>query len=147
MSEPAANSQYDTHLSPQQQKQQKHKYLSSSDSEASPPRRNMVKKVNKGFSLFSRKLQTERRKIALKYFLNYLIMGVGVLAIFSIYWGSFYGINGRIKNLKMLVVIEDDSIINGLNPVFGDNLKEILQTLKQRPRAIGKYTTQLNLLR
>lgn len=140
MSEPAANSQYDTHLSPQQQRQQqqKHKYLSSSDSEASPPRRNMVKKVNKGFSLFSRKLQTERRKIALKYFLNYLIMGVGVLAIFSIYWGSFYGINGRIKNLKMLVVIEDDSIINGLNPVFGDNLKEILQTPEAKTKGNWK---------
>ena len=47
MSEPAANSQYDTHLSPQQQQQQKHKYLSSSDSEASPPTRNMVKKLTK----------------------------------------------------------------------------------------------------
>ena len=96
MSEPAANSQYDTHLSPQQQQQQ-----STSTCQAVTPKPHpntkYGQKVNKGFSLFSRKLQTERRKIALKYFLNYLIMGVGVLAIFSIYWGSFYGINGRIK--------------------------------------------------
>ena len=49
MSEPAANSQYDTHLSPQQQRQQqqKHKYLSSSDSEASPQDEIWSKKLTK----------------------------------------------------------------------------------------------------
>ncbi|CAX42906.1 nitrosoguanidine resistance protein, putative [Candida dubliniensis CD36] len=141
MLESEENSQDETYLGPQQQQQQQyyhHKYLSSSELEPSPPARNMVGKVNKGLSLFSKKFQTERKKIALKYFLNYLIMGIGVLGIFSIYWGSFYRINGRIKNLKMLVVIEDDSIINGLNPVFGDNLKEILQTPEAKTRGNWK---------
>ena len=38
----------------------------------------------------------------------------------------------------MLVVIEDDSIINGLNPVFGDNLKEILQTPEAKTKGNWK---------
>lgn len=87
-----------------------------------------LQKIQSRYSFFNEKLSPERKKLYLKFGMVYLIMAVGVLSIFSIYWGSMYGRDGRIKNLRMLVVIEDDHEIQGIPPLFGDQIQKLLNT-------------------
>ncbi|EMG46188.1 hypothetical protein G210_3573 [Candida maltosa Xu316] len=82
--------------------------------------------LHKGFSFFSSKFASQRKQLALKFAMNYIIMAVGILGIFSIYWGSFFNIDGRVKNMRNLVVIEDDVTIDGIPPVFGQTLVDVL---------------------
>ncbi|EGW31534.1 uncharacterized protein SPAPADRAFT_154832 [Spathaspora passalidarum NRRL Y-27907] len=93
-----------------------------------------LQKVQSRYSFFNENLNEHRKKLYLKFGMIYLTMAVGVLAIFSIYWGSMYGRNGRIQNLNMLVIIEDDTTINGIPPLFGDFLKQVLDTPLARAR-------------
>ncbi|MCP8717737.1 MAG: SNG1 family protein [Asgard group archaeon] len=97
-------------------------------------RHSMSNKIHKGFSFFSRRFATQRKKIAARFALNYLIMSVGILGIFSIYWGSFYKIDGRVKNMNNLVVIEDVDTIDGIPPLFGTTLSEVVSSPEGRYR-------------
>ncbi|RLV94190.1 Nitrosoguanidine resistance protein SNG1 [Spathaspora sp. JA1] len=88
----------------------------------------ILERIQSRYSFFNENLNSQRKKLYIKFGLVYLIMAVGVLSIFSIYWGSMYGRDGRIKNLRMLVIIEDDHEIEGIPPLFGDQIQQILQT-------------------
>lgn len=76
------------------------------------------------------------------FFYVYLIMGTCILGIFSIYWGSMYGRDGRVKNLKFLVVIEDDETTNGVPPAIGNLVKSVVQTPVSR--TYGDWRVQNN---
>lgn len=97
-------------------------------------------RVQTKLSFFNERLKENRKSIMFQTMKIYLIMGVFVLAVFSIYWGSYYERNKRLKNLRMLVVIEDDQTINGIEPFIGNSLREVLQT--PQAQQIGKWLIQ-----
>ncbi|KAI5958319.1 hypothetical protein KGF57_002674 [Candida theae] len=82
-------------------------------------------------SFFSRDYKPHRRKIHKRFLLINLLMSSLILIAFSIYWGSYYDINDNLKNLKFLVVIGDEQTVDGVEPVFGNAMDDILQ----RPQA------------
>lgn len=81
-----------------------------------------------GLSFFDPALAPQRKKLKFQFSKAYLIMLVSLLALFSVYWGSMYRRNDRIKNLRMLVVIEDDTTIEGIPPIFGNTILDVLNT-------------------
>lgn len=91
-------------------------------------RPSVIERVQSQYSFFNEKLRENRKGLVLKFVLIYLIMSVGILSIFSIYWGSFYQRNSRLKNLNMLVVIEDDHTVDGIEPVIGNTLRELIES-------------------
>lgn len=74
---------------------------------------------------------SERRKLALMFGRVHLKIFVIFLAILSIYWGALHHREYRVKNMKMLVVIDDSSFSSTnsttLQPLLGDAMKEMLQ--------------------
>ncbi|CAK9438051.1 uncharacterized protein LODBEIA_P23920 [Lodderomyces beijingensis] len=87
--------------------------------------------VNSGqrnYSFFSKEFSQHRKSIVKSFFIINGTLCVFVLAVFSIYWGSFYHRSSRYRNLKMLVVNEDDSVVDGIDPVFGDSFTAMLRT-------------------
>ncbi|KAG7664355.1 uncharacterized protein J8A68_002137 [[Candida] subhashii] len=80
------------------------------------------------YSFFDPKLSAQRKRLKFEFSRVYIIMIIGIMGLFSIYWGSMYGRNDRIRNLRMLVVIEDDITIEGIPPILGDTLREVLET-------------------
>lgn len=97
-------------------------------------------RVQTKLSFFNDRLKENRKSILFQTLKIYLIMGVFVLAVFSIYWGSYYERNKRLKNLRMLVVIEDDQTINGIEPFIGNSLRQVLDT--PQAQEIGKWLVQ-----
>lgn len=87
----------------------------------------VIQRVQTKLSFFNEKLESERWMLVRRFFYIYLLMGLLMLSVFSIYWGSMYGRENRMKNLRMLVVIEDDETVNGIPPVIGDHVRQILQ--------------------
>lgn len=87
-----------------------------------------IERVQSRYSFFSERLKQSRYKLVLSYLKIYVIFGVYILSVFSIYWGSMYQRKSRIKNLRMLVVIEDDKTINNVEPLIGNSIQKILQT-------------------
>lgn len=85
----------------------------------------VIERVHTKLNFFSSRLKDERRFLAIRFLSMYLIMGFFILGIFSIYWGAAYGRNGRLKNLKMLVIIEDDVEVEGINPVIGNTVRSL----------------------
>ncbi|KAI3405599.2 hypothetical protein KGF56_001617 [Candida oxycetoniae] len=81
-----------------------------------------------GYSFFSREYQSQRRDMLKKFLFINIALCLFILCAFSVYWGSFYLRNRKFDHLKMLVVIEDDQVIEGIEPVFGNTLKSILQS-------------------
>ncbi|KAK6202902.1 uncharacterized protein RJT21DRAFT_118977 [Scheffersomyces amazonensis] len=87
----------------------------------------VIHKVQTGVSFFNDKIKSHRKSLALRFGVIYLVMSVLILGIFSIYWGSMIGRFDRIRNLRMLVVIDEEEM-NGVPPIFGDQLRTILAT-------------------
>ncbi|CAK9438049.1 uncharacterized protein LODBEIA_P23910 [Lodderomyces beijingensis] len=83
---------------------------------------------NEGHSFFSNKLSPHRKNVFLKFCTINLVLIVFILTTFSIYWGSYYDRNSRYKDLKMLVVIEDEQVVEGVEPVFGPAMRSLLET-------------------
>lgn len=106
----------------------------------------LIRKMTTRLSFFHEKLTVQRRKVLLQFLMVYGIMGVLILGIFSIYWGSMYKREDRYKNLRMLVVIEDEDTINGISPLIGIAIKTILGTASAK--SLGNWliqnTTQFN---
>lgn len=100
----------------------------------------VLHKMHSKVSFFNERLRVPRRNLSLKFLMIQLIMGTGILAIFSIYWGSFYDRSSRLKNLRMLVVIEDDSTVNGVEPAIGNAMKQLLQSATAK--AYGDWLIQ-----
>lgn len=81
----------------------------------------MLQRMQSKLSFFNDELEGDRKTLVLRFGLIYVIMGVLIVGIFSVYWGSMYNRDSRIKNLRMLVVIEDDSVI-------GSAVRNLLET-------------------
>ncbi|CAI5758524.1 unnamed protein product [Candida verbasci] len=79
-------------------------------------------------SFFNERFTAHRILLVWKFLKIYLIISIGCLSVFSIYWGSMYQRETRLKNLRMLVVIEDDQTIDSVPPLFGNQIKEVLET-------------------
>lgn len=90
----------------------------------------LLERVQSSYSFFNQNLKSERRGLLIKFLLIYLTMGVLVLSIFSIYWGSMYKRNDRLVNLKMLVVVEDTETIDGVEPFLGRSIAEVVKVPK-----------------
>lgn len=86
-----------------------------------------LERVQSRYSFFHENLRAQRKELSMKYLKIYLVMAIGCLGVFSIYWGSMYQRETRIENLKMLVVLEDEEI-NGIPPLFGNQLRDLLAT-------------------
>ncbi|SGZ53173.1 CIC11C00000004853 [Sungouiella intermedia] len=108
----------------------------------------LLNKVSSRISFFNERLNAERISLSWKVLGIYGIMGFFILAIFSIYWGSIYRREYRYKNLRMLVVIEDEDTVNGIAPIIGETIRSILAT--PPAMALGKWliqnTTEFNAL-
>lgn len=90
----------------------------------------VIQRVQTSFSFFNEKLKTQRKSTLLSHIKIYLIMGTFILLVFSIYWGASYQRETRYKNLRMLVVIEDNETVNGTEPVIGNAVRSLLETLQ-----------------
>lgn len=103
----------------------------AADADIAQPRltrsQSAMAKVSSTVSFFNAKLKTQRWDLVRRFAAVYLIMGTCILGIFSIYWGSMYRRDDRIKNLKMLVVIEDDTTVNGVPPAIGNLVRSVLE--------------------
>lgn len=104
-----------------------HSIHSNPDSRRSR-RLSILERVQSRYSFFHENLSKQRKRVGLKYLFIYLLMSTLILGIFSIYWGSFYQRNSRLKNLNMLVVIEDDHVVDGIEPIIGNTIRQILDT-------------------
>ncbi|XXZ98813.1 hypothetical protein QA089_001323 [Meyerozyma guilliermondii] len=63
----------------------------------------------------------------LKAFLGAIIfISAYALAVFSLYWGAAYDRVSKLKNLRMLVVIEDAPVGN-VQPVIGNSIRSLVQ--------------------
>ncbi|KAG7191450.1 uncharacterized protein KQ657_003125 [Scheffersomyces spartinae] len=98
----------------------------------------ILDRIQSRYSFFNEKLHSQRKSLVWTFLTVYFIMAFFVISIFSIYWGSMYGRDGRVRNLKMLVVIEDDIVINGTQPVVGDFFQQLLTNNKQT-RPLGDW--------
>lgn len=99
------------------------------DLEQGPPsrRESVILRVQSRLPFFHDLLASKRSKLFFDFGLRYLIMAVLTLGVFSIYWGSLYKRSEYYKNLRMLVVIEDDHV-NGIDPIIGNTMREVLLT-------------------
>ncbi|CUM67915.1 uncharacterized protein PRCAT00005626001 [Priceomyces carsonii] len=88
----------------------------------------LLERVQTSYSFFNEKLRSQRFEMMMHILLIYLVMATCLLSIFSIYWGSMYKRETRMKNLKMLVVIEDDHTIGDVKPWIGDEIKSIVRS-------------------
>ncbi|RCK65891.1 Nitrosoguanidine resistance protein SNG1 [Candida viswanathii] len=87
----------------------------------------MLQRLQSRHSFFSDRIQKQRTRLYLSFLKVYLIIAIGCLGVFSIYWGSFYRRDTRTKNLRMLVVLEDQEIDN-IPPIYGNQMRELLAT-------------------
>lgn len=90
----------------------------------------VVQRIQTSYSFFNEKLKSQRKSLLYQTIQNYTVIGVLVLAIFSIYWGSNFQRSTRYKDLRMLVVIDDDEVVNGTQPAIGDAMREFLSSPK-----------------
>lgn len=88
----------------------------------------IVQRVHTQLSFFHERLKSHRKHMLVQTVMIYLMIGTLVLGIFSIYWGAAYQRDSRIKNLRMLVVIEDVETVDGVSPVMGDTMASLLAT-------------------
>lgn len=79
-----------------------------------------------GNSFMAPHLKPVRIKL-LKVFVGMLLfISAYALGIFSIYWGAAYDRGSKLKNLRMLVVIEDEPVGN-VQPVIGNSIRSVVQ--------------------
>lgn len=88
----------------------------------------LLQRVQTKLSFFNERLTSHRHRLFWQSAKIYLIMGVSVLAVFSIYWGSYFDRLSRFKNLRMLVVIEDDLPSDSMPPHIGNALRQTLES-------------------
>lgn len=100
----------------------------------------VLQKILSRLSFFNPTLKSKRLGLIRQFVTIYALMITCILAIFSIYWGASYQRNSRLHNLKMLVVIEDDVTVNGVEPVIGNTLKLVLQ--QDDVKAVGNWEVQ-----
>lgn len=96
----------------------------NADLERSPT---MLQRVQTQLSFFNDRLKEPRKSLAIRYLMVYAIMGFLILGIFSIYWATGFERNERYHRLRMLVVIEDENVVGGTQPVIGNTLRQILE--------------------
>lgn len=78
-------------------------------------------------SFHSSEYKKHRKKIYIRFGLIMLAMAILLLTALSIYWGAFYEITHKVKDLKMLVVIGDESTMDGIPPLFGNTMESLLK--------------------
>lgn len=85
-----------------------------------------LSRVRTQMSFFNPRWKSARIELGLEILKIYVIMAVLLLGIFSVYWGSMFDRNSRLRNLKMLLVVDDDVAINGVS--VGDSITEFIGT-------------------
>ncbi|CUS24987.1 LAQU0S23e00496g1_1 [Lachancea quebecensis] len=65
-----------------------------------------LSRVVTGF--FSDRMQNERKKLLGKFLLNHLLLGMLIMAVFSLYWGAMYKRSSHLHKVHVLAVIQDD---------------------------------------
>lgn len=88
-------------------------------------------------SFFSKEYKSHRIQIHKRFVLINLLMATLIMTALSIYWGSYFNIGNNLKELKMLAVIGDEQTIDGVQPLFGNAMEEILQ--QPQAKAIGNW--------
>lgn len=92
----------------------------------------VLERMQTRLSFFNPRMKPVRQKIIMKFALIYLLMAVMMLGIFSIYWGSMMHKNDHQKYLKMLVVIEDTETIDGVPPIIGQQVINVVTSAKAK---------------
>lgn len=88
-------------------------------------------------SFFNSNMRPVRHHIVSRFIMIYIVMAVLMLSFFSIYWGSMFHKNDHQRYLRMLVLIEDTETIDGIPPIFGDQLQSVLAT--PQAKKIGEW--------
>ncbi|KAI5970359.1 hypothetical protein CANMA_000522, partial [Candida margitis] len=101
-------------------KQEKQSDLMTNKSEQHPIQLQQHQHGQRFVSFHSSEYKKHRERIYIRFALIILSMATLLLTALSIYWGAFYEISDKVKDLKMLVVIGDENTIEGVPPVFGD---------------------------
>ena len=87
----------------------------------------VLQRIQSRYSFFNSSIRKQRKTLYISFLKAYLIMAICCLGVFSIYWGSYYRRQTRLKNLKMLVVLEDQQLDN-IPPIYGNQMRELLET-------------------
>lgn len=96
-------------------------FTRNEDLEADPKEElaNLERKPSRfSHGFLSKELKFERRKLFFSFIKNWVIMTIGILGVFSIYWGAFYQRSLRYHRIHMLMVVEDEEV-DGVQPVIG----------------------------
>lgn len=88
----------------------------------------MLERAQSQLSFFHSSMRPIRHHIFTRFAIIYVVMAALILGIFSIYWGSMFHKTDHQKYLRMLVVIEDTETIDGVPPIFGNQLVQVLGT-------------------
>ncbi|CAR24597.1 SNG1 family protein [Lachancea thermotolerans CBS 6340] len=95
-----------------------------------------LSRVVTGF--FSDRMHTERRTLLGKFLLNHLLLGMLIMAVFSLYWGAMYKRSSHLHKVKVLAVIQDDG---GDGGSAGGVATAIPQLLESVPGTWHVYNT------
>jgi hypothetical protein len=73
------------------------------------------------FGWWDTEFKRERLKVYITFVRNYLLLSMILIVVLSFMWGAYYRREYRYVDMKMLVVIEDQSI-NGITPIIGNSV-------------------------
>lgn len=104
----------------------------------------VLERVQTQLGFFNPRMKQVRRRIVVKFTLIYLTMGILMLGIFSIYWGSMMHRDDHMKYLKFLVAVEDVETIDGVPPIFGNRVIDVVTLPEARYYGDWQVYTPLN---
>ncbi|CCH43152.1 Nitrosoguanidine resistance protein SNG1 [Wickerhamomyces ciferrii] len=78
------------------------------------------------FNWWDSDFKKQRLKIYGTFLTNFLVLSIILIIVLSIYFGSYYKRESRFKNFRFLVVNQDSSV-NGTQPVIGGTLQKVLE--------------------
>lgn len=74
------------------------------------------------FGIFDKEIKNDMVRTVFLFLRAYVMIIVFMLTVFSVYWGSTFHRAPRFKNLKMLIVNEDNVEIDGISPLIGNTI-------------------------
>ncbi|GEQ67319.1 hypothetical protein JCM33374_g983 [Metschnikowia sp. JCM 33374] len=88
------------------------------------------------------------KKLPLQFFMVYMVIFCMYLGFLSIYWGSLYHREDRVKNMKILIAIEDSpyqlSNSTDVDPSIGPRFKQLVDAHPNLGHFVFANTTELS---
>lgn len=122
----AATKESDSSSDPSNQSYRGEANNNAHDAQSIRSHMSVLERVQTQLGFFNPRMKPVRNRMVMKFILIYVIMAVLMLGIFSIYWGSMMHRNDHMKYLKFLVMVEDVDTIDGVPPIFGDRVIDVV---------------------